>query len=97
LNQRRQFIKETIKQLAKFTSKKGLVPLKFLTQIALPGEGVHSGAWLPMGQKSDLLGRPFSSKNIHVVDSSILPSIAPGPITFTVMANAMRIARESVQ
>ena len=50
-----------------------------------------------MGDKSDLLGRPTGSQNIHVVDSSVLPTIAPGPITFTVMANAMRIAEETVK
>jgi choline dehydrogenase-like flavoprotein len=50
-----------------------------------------------MGKGSDLLGRPNGFQRIHVVDSSVLPSIAPGPITFTVMANAMRIAEESVK
>jgi choline dehydrogenase-like flavoprotein len=95
--ERNQSIKHSVSSLAKFTSKIGLIPLNFLTQIAQPGEGVHFGGWLPMGDKTDLLGRPSTSRNIHVVDSSILPSIAPGPITFTVMANAMRIARESVK
>jgi hypothetical protein len=90
-------IRLSVKRLSKFSLKHGLLPLPFLTQIALPGEGVHFGSWLPMGEKSDLLGRPSGSQNIHVVDSSVLPSIAPGPITFTVMANAARIAREAVQ
>jgi choline dehydrogenase-like flavoprotein len=49
-----------------------------------------------MGERSDLLGRPNGCHNIHVVDSSVLPTIAPGPITFTVMANARRIAEEAV-
>jgi len=97
LEQRKKFISETVKGLSGFTSKRGLIPLNFLIKTAQPGEGVHFGAWLPMGQKSDLLGRPLGSNNIHVIDSSILPSIAPGPITFTVMANALRIAKKSVQ
>jgi choline dehydrogenase-like flavoprotein len=50
-----------------------------------------------MGEKSDLLGRPLGTQNIHVVDSSVLPTIAPGPITFTAMANAMRIAEAAVK
>jgi choline dehydrogenase-like flavoprotein len=95
--ERNQSIKRSIISLGKFTSKKGLIPLKLFAQIAPPGEGVHFGAWLPMGEKTDLLGRPLNTKNIHVIDSSILPSIAPGPITYTIMANAMRIARESVK
>ena len=50
-----------------------------------------------MGESSDLLGRPNGYQRIHVIDSSILPSIAPGPITFTVMANAVRIVEESMK
>jgi ferredoxin len=95
--ERNQFIKLSIKRLSKYIRKSGLLPIPFLTQIALPGEGVHFGSWLPMGEKSDLLGRPIGSQNIHVVDSSVLPTIAPGPITFTVMANAMRIAKAAVE
>jgi choline dehydrogenase-like flavoprotein len=97
LEERNQVIKLSIKRLSKHIMKSGLFPIPFLTQIALPGEGVHFGSWLPMGEKSDLLGRPIGSQNIHVVDSSVLPTIAPGPITFTVMANAMRIAKAAVK
>ena len=68
-------------------------PLWFLMKIGAPGQGVHSGGWLPMGSKSDLQGRPVGCVNIHVVDSSILPSIPAGPITFTVMANAVRVIK----
>ena len=96
-NERNQSVKLAIKRLSIYVRKCGLLPIPFLTQIAVPGEGVHFGSWLPMGDKSDLLGRPIGSKNIHVVDSSVLPTIAPGPITFTVMANAMRIAEEAVK
>jgi hypothetical protein len=90
-------IKNAIIKLRECTKRTGLFPLSFLNQVAQPGEGVHFGGWLPMGKGSDLLGRPNGFQRIHVVDSSVLPSIAPGPITFTVMANAMRIAEESVK
>lgn len=95
--ERNQSIKFAIKRFSTYVWKCGLLPIPFLTQIAVPGEGAHFGSWLPMGDKSDLLGRPIGSKNVHVVDSSVLPTIAPGPITFTVMANARRIAEESVK
>jgi hypothetical protein len=97
LAERNQSIRLTIRRFSKYVRKCGLLPIPYLTQIAVPGEGVHFGSWLPMGDKSDLLGRPIGSENIHVVDSSILPTIAPGPITFTVMANAMRIAQEATK
>jgi ferredoxin len=70
----------------------GIRPLRVLIQYALPGEGVHSGGWLPMGKASDLTGRPIGVQNIHVIDSSVFPTIPAGAITFTVMANAVRIA-----
>jgi len=50
-----------------------------------------------MGSLSDNLGRPRRSKNIHIVDASILPTIPPGPITFTLMANSRRIVEESLR
>jgi hypothetical protein len=97
IKERNQRIQDSIKRLSKSIRGRGLFPLRFLKQIALPGEGVHFGSWLPMGGGSDLLGRPNGCRNIHVVDSSVLPSIAPGPITFTIMANARRIAEEAVR
>lgn len=97
IKERNQSIQDSMKRLSKSIRNKGLLPIRFLNKIALPGEGVHFGSWLPMGEGSDLLGRPDGCRNIHIVDSSVLPSIAPGPITFTVMANARRIAEEAVR
>jgi ferredoxin len=91
----KRIIKNAIRLLSKFTRPAGLFPLSFLSKLTSPGEGVHFGSWLPIGQASDSLGRPQGVSNIHVVDSSVLPSIPAGPITFTIMANAMRIAEES--
>jgi ferredoxin len=78
-------------QTADIFTSLGLRPLIHFIQYALPGEGVHSGGWLPMGSGSDLLGRPKGTQNIHLIDSSTFPSIPAGAITFTVMANAVRI------
>jgi hypothetical protein len=69
----------------------GLIPISPLVQVALPGQGVHYGGWLPAGKSSDLLGQPEGVTGIHVVDSSTFPSIPAGSITFTIMANAVRI------
>ena len=97
LENQKQSVKKVITKLQKCMKGTGLFPISFLKQIVKPGEGVHFGSWLPMGEGSDLLGRPIGVNRIHVIDSSILPNIAPGPITFTVMANAIRIAEESVK
>jgi hypothetical protein len=64
-----------------------------------PGNSLHYGASLPMkkapndSHETDLLGRPIGKKRIHIIDSSVLPSVPGTPTTFTVMANANRIAR----
>ncbi len=62
-----------------------------------PGSSYHSGGTFPMRAKpqsleTDILGRLPSIDRVHLVDSSVLPSIPGGSITFTVMANAHRIA-----
>jgi len=97
ITERNSVVRNSVQELRNFLSPFGFRPLTKFIRYAEPGEGNHFGAWLPMGDKSDLLGRPNGCNNIHVVDSSVLPSIAPGPITFTVMANAVRIAKESTQ
>jgi len=48
----------------------------------------------PTGLQSDLLGRPAGLRRIHLIDSSVFPSIPPTTITYTVMANAQRIAAQ---
>ena len=93
---RRKSIKEAVSILKEKINYLGLYPLYFAHKPLKPGEGVHFGSWLPMGSKSDNLGRPNKLKRIYVADSSVLPNIAAGPITFTIMANAMRIAHDSI-
>jgi choline dehydrogenase-like flavoprotein len=66
-----------------------------------PFSGYHFGSSLPMSNKSlnlnststDLYGRLKNVRNIHVLDSSILPNIPAGSYSFTVMANAIRIVK----
>ena len=67
-----------------------------MLNIGLPGEGNHSGGTFPMASKpsgfeTDVLGRLKNWNKIHIVDSSVFPTIAPTTITLTVMANAHRI------
>lgn len=62
-----------------------------------PGSGYHSGGSFPMRRnpqalETDTLGRLPSMDRVHLVDASVLPSIPATSITFSVMANAHRIA-----
>jgi choline dehydrogenase-like flavoprotein len=73
------------------------VPLRPLLRVWEPGRGIHVGGSFPMsanpsGLESDLLGRPAGLRRVHVVDSSVFPTVPPTTITYTVMANAQRIA-----
>ena len=45
---------------------------------------------------SDELGRPFGWKHVHVVDTSVLPSIPGTTVGMLTMANAHRIASRAV-
>jgi len=75
------------------------VPIKRMLNITEFGKGFHVGCTFPMSKnpkenESDLYGRPFGFKKIHMVDASIFNSIPATTITLTAMANAYRIANE---
>jgi hypothetical protein len=75
----------------------GLVPLRAALRMGTAGASFHAGATLPMADhpgagQSDALGRPVGAARVHVVDASVLPTIPATTITFSVMANAHRIA-----
>ena len=75
------------------------VPVAPLLRVGKPGRGFHSGATLPMRARpgrleTDTLGRPGGDGRVHLVDSTVLPSIPATTVTLSVMANAHRIGRE---
>lgn len=74
-----------------------MAPMPLTLHIARPGRGFHSGGTFPMAMKpgpfqSDTLGRPYGFTRVHIVDASCFPSVPATTITFSVMANAHRIA-----
>lgn len=73
------------------------VPSPVMAKLFKPGMGNHSGGTFPMRKnpsnfESDTLGRPCGFNRVHVVDSTVFPSIPGTTITLTIMANAHRIA-----
>lgn len=71
-------------------------PLPFLAETSPPGHSMHFGGTLPMTRQpgpgqTDVLGRPFGCRRVHVVDTSVFPSIPGTPTTYPLMANALRI------
>ena len=74
-------------------------PLSALMKIGAPGRGFHTGGSFPMRSspgelETDVLGTPGGCSRIHIVDSSVFPSVPASTITLTAMANAHRIATE---
>jgi hypothetical protein len=76
-----------------------LWPLVPMLAVSAPGKSYHWGGTFPhVGRQpasvgeSDLLGRVPPWTRIHLVDGSVLPSLASTTYTLTVMANAHRIA-----
>lgn len=91
-------VKRVVRRLERALLARGVGVISPLVQIPGPGAGFHVGSALPMTNtpgpgETDSLGRPPKSGRIHVVDSTILPRLHPGPTTFTAMANADRIVR----
>jgi len=69
----------------------GLFPLFGFLSIGRPGNGVHAGSWLFKSEQCNEIGSVGGHRSVYVIDSSSLPTIPNGPITMTVMANAVRI------
>ena len=83
-------------RLARGMGLAGLSALRFASRTGGPGASFHTGGTVPMALstragQSDLSGRPYGLSLVHVVDSSVFPSIPATTITFSVMANAHRI------
>jgi choline dehydrogenase-like flavoprotein len=86
--------------LRRSLSRAGLIALPFARRIGAPGSSFHVGGSLPMSDAplrglSDTLGRPGGVGRLHVIDASVFPSVPATTITFSVMANAHRIASEA--
>jgi len=81
---------------------RGLLLVPFIGSWRKHGNSNHYGSQLPMNldtnkrlkNETDSLGSISTLKNLHIVDSSVLPIVPSGPITFITMANSYRITNE---
>jgi choline dehydrogenase-like flavoprotein len=81
--------------------KVGASAVRLGLKLGRPGSGAHVGGSFPMtadpGEfESDRQGRPVPFERVHVVDATVFPTVPAPTITLTVMANAHRIASESL-
>lgn len=78
-----------------------LWPVLPMTTVSAPAKSYHFGGSFPHGDgrsrlQTDRLGRLSAWPNIHLVDASVFPTVPATTFTLTVMANAHRIATESL-
>ena len=78
----------------------GAFSLRRLAAVSKPGWGFHYAATLPMRHSPDRFethcdGRLWDSNRVRVIDGSVLPSLPAKNHSFTLMANAARIAEET--
>lgn len=95
----RRIIGRAVRHVARHAFAIGAIPLVPMLRYGDPGEGNHIGAIFPMSVapqelETDRLGSLASLPNVHLVDASVLPELAATTLTYTVMANAHRIASE---
>ena len=97
----RERVARVISKVRSLRRELRLDPIAPMLRIWPPGKGFHIGGSFPMRHRpealeTDLHGRLAGLENVHLVDSSIFPTIPARTITLAVMANAHRIAWESV-
>lgn len=91
--------RRALMRLLRLLPRIGVIPLVPFAQ-GMDGRprGWHFGSSLPMRRRpagpleTDVLGRPGGWRRVHVVDSSVLPSLPGTTIALLAMANAVRIA-----
>lgn len=92
-------VKAITQALRRNQRRLGFRPIGPMLKVGNPGQGAHIGGTFPMRDEpgpleSDLFGRPYGVKRIHLVDGSVLPSIPSTTVTLSIMANAYRIATD---
>jgi len=92
-------INKELKAVRKYLLKGKILPLYILKKNYKFGKSNHYGGQFSHAASSgeihtDRIGRLKNLKNVHILDSSVLPVINTGPLTITMMANSYRITEE---
>ena len=91
-------------RMLKIAPKLDLWPVLPLAFLSAPGKSYHFGGSLPHRSApvdgpltTDALGRLRQWSRVHMVDASVFPSVPATTFTLTIMANAHRIATDSLR
>ena len=90
-------IKFSLKKMGKFFGKLGAFVPMFQVQLRPMGASVHYSGTIPMSESGNTLTvspncRSNDFSNLYIVDGSTFPFLPSKNLTFTLMANAVRIA-----
>ena len=98
-----QMLRAVLRRLAGSARMLDLYPLIPMLRLSAPGKSYHWGGSFPHTAdrpiifSSDRLGRVGSWERTHLVDASVFPAVPAMTFGLTVMANAHRIAAESLE
>ncbi len=95
--------RELVRSLVRVMRKLGVTTHGSLAVYPPPGHGVHYAGTLPMSEspsgpyQCDRYCRLFGSRNVYVVDGAAFPRLPAKNYSYTMMANAMRVADHVAQ
>ena len=90
-----------IRRFRSFLAALGCIAPPNMTRLRPMGASVHYAGTLPMSDTgpdltTDRMGRCRPFENLLFADSSTFPALPAKNLTFTLMANATRIAQEAL-
>jgi ferredoxin len=98
-----QMLRSVVTRLARSAPLLDLYPVLPMMRLAAGGKSYHVGGSFPhstarsRGLTSDRLGRVAPWQRVHLIDASVFPTIPAMTFTLTIMANAHRIACETME
>jgi ferredoxin len=98
-----QMLRSVLQRLIRSARILDLYPLIPMLRLSAAGKSYHWGgsfphtAGRPAARSSDIVGRVGSWERVHLVDASVFPTVPAMTFGLTVMANAHRIASESLE
>jgi hypothetical protein len=100
---RKHMLRQVLTMLARSARPLDLYPVLPMLRLAAPGRSYHWGGSFPHegGARgpagSDALGRVGPWQRVHLVDAAVFPNVPAMTFTLTIMANAHRIATQSME
>jgi ferredoxin len=96
-------LQEVLRRITRAAPYLDLLPIKMMQFVSATARSYHFGGSFSHARldragplNTDRVGRLKPWRHVHLVDGSVFPSIPATTFTLTVMANAHRIAEESV-